>query len=313
MKEWNDDLFDEAKIKKAVNKGKRKTFFKMITIAVLVFLLLNVLNFVAYLYFSQRAFKQMDASVRLSTPNAYISHVVESVGILGGQAQYKVKKDMKHKAVAIEQSQYSFGLIPSLSISRGAGGSIGVTGEDWQLSYKDNGWQELIFFHPSVTYKQYKNDETLIQELGDDHIYEVAFSFDKPYKPSDLPIFEFPAMSWFWINTYDDEAVKSLQQHANETDWSANFIREREALGFSQNAPSYSISSLEFGYESFLNLLQTSNWTEHKNAYKLLKDKDFEDTEILGMVLYGTKEELQKMFDHPIVKAVSLGGVVDHY
>ena len=182
MDEFTEDIFDEKKIKKAIKKGKRKTIITIVFVSVIVFVVLNIVNFAISAYFSQKAFKQWDAYVRLSTPNGYISETVDSRGFLGGQSNYKVSKDMKIKSVVIEQKQYQFGLIPSLLISRGAGGSIGVTGEDWQFGYKENGWRELMFFHPDITYKKYKNDEDLINQMDGDRIYEVALSFDKPYK-----------------------------------------------------------------------------------------------------------------------------------
>ena len=66
-------------------------------------------DFAISAYFSQKAFKQWDSYVRLSTPNGYISETVDSTGILGGQSNYKISKDMKIKAVVIEQKQYQFG------------------------------------------------------------------------------------------------------------------------------------------------------------------------------------------------------------
>ena len=53
---------------------------------------------------------------------------MDSRGLLGGISNYEISKDFKIKLIAIEQKQYSFGLIPSVLISRGAGGRIGVTG-----------------------------------------------------------------------------------------------------------------------------------------------------------------------------------------
>jgi hypothetical protein len=313
MNEYTEDIFDEKKIKKAIKKGKMKTIMTIVIISVIVFVILNIANFAISAYFSQKAFKQWDAYVRLSIPNGYISETVDSRGLLGGISHYKISKDMKIKSLVIEQKQYQFGLNPSVLISRGSGGNIGVTGEDWQFSYKENGWREMLFFHPKIAYKKYKNDEDLINQMQGDKIYEVALSFDKPYKQSELPLFELPEMTWFWVNTYSNSQVKTFQQEAKENDWSSSFIRENEALGFSIRDNYTSMTDLTPEYDEFLKLLKTSNYSEHKKAYNKMNDIKIDDVEILGAVVYGTKDEIAEIIKNPIIKASSLGGVIDNY
>lgn len=313
MDEFTEDIFDEKKMKKAIKKGKRKTIITLVLVSIIVFVVLNIVNIAVSAYFSQKAFKQWDSYVRLSTPNGYISETVDSKGFLGGQSSYKISKDMKIKSLVIEQKQYQFGLNPTPLISRGSGGSIGITGEDWQSGYKENGWRELIFFHPDVAYKKYKNDEDLINRMEGDKIYEVGLSFDKPYKQRELPLFELPEMTWFWIDTYSDRQLKIFQQEAKEYDWSAAFIKENEALGFSTNSPVFSTANLDYEYKEFLSLLKTSHSNEHQNAYDIMKDKNMDDVGILGVVVYGTKNELKEIIKKPVIKASSLGGVIDNY
>lgn len=308
-----DDVFDEKKIKKAIKRGKMKTMLTIVFVSILVFVVLNIANFAISIYFSQKAFKQWDAYVRLSTPNGYISETVDSRGFLGGMSNYKISKDMKIKSLVIEQKQYQYGLIPSVLISRGSGGSIGVTGEDWQFAYKENGWREMLFFHPEVAYKKYKNDEELINIMQGDKIYEVALSFDKPYKLSKLPINGLPEMTWLWVNSYSDTQLNTFQQEASDFDWSATFIRENEALGFSIRNSYPSTKDLAYEYDKFLELLKTSNFSEHKKAYNTMKEIKMDDVEVLGIVAYGTKDEIVEIIKEPSIKAVSLGGVIDNY
>lgn len=313
MNEHFEDIFDEKKMKQAIKKGKMKSMLMIVFVSLFVFVVLNIANFAISVYFSQKAFKQWDAYVRLSTPNGYISETVDSRGFLGGMSNYKISKDMKIKSLVVEQKQYQYGLIPSVLISRGAGGSIGVTGEDWQFSYKENGWREMMFFHPNVAYKKYKNDEELIKSMGGEKIYEVALSFDRPYKQSELPIMQLPQMTWFWVNTYSDSQLGTFQKEAKEYDWSATFIRENEALGFSIRDAYTQATDLAQEYDKFLKLLKTSNFSEHKKAYNAMKDTRMDDVEILGVVVYGTKDEIEEIMKNPIIKASSLGGVIDNY
>ncbi|MBD8069624.1 anti sigma factor C-terminal domain-containing protein [Bacillus sp. PS06] len=313
MSEYSEDMFDEKKIKKAIKKGKMKNLMTIIVVSLIVFVILYIANFAISAYFSQKAFKQWDAYVRLSTPNGYISETVDSRGILGGMSQYKISKDMKIKSIVLEQKQYHFGLNPSVLVSRGSGGGIGVTGEDWQFSYKENGWREMLFFHPMVDYKKYKNDEELIENMEGNRIYEVALSFDKPYKQSELPLMLLPKMTWFWVNSYSDSQLDTFQQEAKEYDWSATFINENEALGFSLRDSYTSMADMSYEYDEFLKLLKTSMFTEHKKAYDTMKEIKVEDVELLGVVVYGTKDEIMDIMKNPIIKASSLGGVIENY
>ena len=171
MKEFKDDIFSEKKIIKAIKKGKRKSILMIIIISVLVFLTLNVINYSVYSYFSNQAFKKWDAYIQLVTPNGYISETSDTKSFLGGETQYKVSKDMKIKSLVIDEGKYEFGLVPSSSISRIAGGNIAETGKDWQFNYKENGWRELLFFHPDIKYKEYKNDIEVIEGIEGDKIY----------------------------------------------------------------------------------------------------------------------------------------------
>lgn len=312
MNDFSDDLFDEKKIKKAVRKGKWKTIMTVIMISIVVFVVLNIANTAISVHYSQKAFKQWDAYVRLSTPNGYISETVDSKGILGGISNYEISKDFKIKPVVIERKQYSFGLNSPVLTSRFRGNKIGSTGDDWQFGYKENGWREMMFFHPNVSYQKYKDDEELIERMQGNILYEVALSFDQPYKPREL-FMQFPEMTWFWIDTYSSEQLNEFQQKAKENDWSSTFIREYDALGFSINRPYISIHELKGEYEEFLELLPMSISLDHQNAFYKMKDVKLEDVEILGAVVYGTKEELEEILNEPIIKASSLGGVIENY
>ena len=66
-------------------------------------------------------------------------------------------------------------------------------------------------------------------------------------------------------------------------------------------------------HEDFLNLLQTSFSEKHQNAYDVMKDINIDDVEILGIVIYGTKDEIAEIIEKPFIKAISLGGVIDNY
>ena len=120
-------------------------------------------------------------------------------------------------------------------------------------------------------------------------------------------------MTWFWMNTYNESELKRFQQEANEHDWSSTFIGEKEALGFSTNSAVFSSVKLDDEYKDFSNHLQTSFSKEHQNVHDKMKNISIDDVEILGTVIYGTKNEIEGIINNPIIKASSLGGVIDNY
>ncbi|WP_370642864.1 hypothetical protein [Sporosarcina sp. ACRSM] len=44
-----------------------------------------------------------------------------------------------------------------------------------------------------------------------------------------------------------------------------------------------------------------------------MKDINIDDLEILGIVIYGTKDEIADIIKKPFIKASSLGGIIDNY
>lgn len=310
MSEFHEELFDEQKIKKAMKKGKRRTIWLVAAVSLAVFAILQAVNFAATLYFSQKAFERWDAYVRLSTPNGYISETVDTRGFLGGVSHYKVSKDMKIKPVVMEQKQYAFGLNMAVLVSRSAGGNVGIDGSRWQYAYKENGWREMMFFHPDIAYKKYPGVSGLMNQMEDGNIYELALSFDRLYTKGDLPFASFPELTWFWVDSYSTNQLKEMKKEAAEYDWSAAFIREHETTGFTVREP---MQDWAYSYSEFKELLQKSFTSEHKQAYEMLKDQAADEVKIAGAVVYGTKEQLAEYINHPAVKAISLGGVIADY
>ena len=53
--------------------------------------------------------------------------------------------------------------------------------------------------------------------------------------------------------------------------------------------------------------------SDHLNAFNKMKDVKLEDIEILGVVVYGTKEEIVEILKEPFIRASSIGGVIENY
>ena len=130
-------------------------------------------------------------------------------------------------------------------------------------------------------------------------------------KQGRLVSYNFPKMSWYWLNSYTDDEIKTWQKEASEHDWSSMFISEYNIVGLQIREGI--LNEFDYAYEEFLTLLPKSFDQQHHQVYEMLKEKDPKDVEILGVVVSGDKDEILKLINQPFVKAASLGGVIDYY
>ncbi|AXH98921.1 hypothetical protein DV702_03760 [Sporosarcina sp. PTS2304] len=70
---------------------------------------------------------------------------------------------------------------------------------------------------------------------------------------------------------------------------------------------------MEFFSFDWIFIISFAGFVNLLDAKDSLVVKGIDDIEVLGVVMYGTKEEIEKVSKQPFVKAVSLGGVIDNY
>ena len=234
------------------------------------------------------------------------------MGFLGGRSDFSVSRLVGGKAVVLENRAAPFGLIPQLFISRGWGG--GQSAGDWPSSLWENGYTKMIFFHPEISYKEYKNDLTELDKISGDKLIEVGISFDKPYMGADIPtILPNVKKSWYWVDAFRKEDLERYKKEAKEHDAKSTFINEYYVLGVSRRE--YYEYDLR-DYDSLLWLLKSSKDTKFNEIYNELVTKGYTDrtnVPILGAIVYGTKDELKSLIGNPHIKAASFGVVVDKY
>ncbi|HZK86320.1 MAG TPA: anti sigma factor C-terminal domain-containing protein, partial [Desulfosporosinus sp.] len=231
------------------------------------------------------------------------------------------------KPVILENRVSLFGLIPPLFIGRVQGHPS--IAEEWPTDYWENGYRKMIFFHPEISYKQYKNDLNELDKISRDKLIELGVSFDKPYKVADIPtILPNVKKSWYWVDAFRKSDLEQYKTDAKENDAKSTFIREDDVLGVSDHVNYSDLlellkSSKDKKYNEIYNELLTKGYTHAINVPILSKDKksegvltqntDSSNVPILGAVVYGTKDELKSLIGNPHIKAASFGVVVDKY
>jgi len=316
-----EEIFDEDKLEKAIKKGKRRstkrTIFISLVVAAFVFLLITVVNIALTIKMANSAFYRMDAYVKLTVPNGYISTSVDTMEFLGGKSDYTVSRTIGDKPVILGSNMYPFGFLPQLTMSRQRGGGSHVAGQ-WPTNYWEYGYNRMIFFHPDITYKEYKNDLTKISQISSDKLIELGLSLDKAYTFSEISkILPDVNINWYWVNSYSKEDMEKYEREAKEYDAKATYIPEFEALGANMRLPVFDeVASFASSYNNFLFNLKVSENSKFIRVYNELNSKGFADASkvpILGVIVVGTKEELNSLIDNPHIKASAFGVITNKY
>ncbi|WP_040195042.1 anti sigma factor C-terminal domain-containing protein [Clostridium culturomicium] len=313
-----DNIFDDKKLKQSVRKAKAKSTIKIICISLVVFIAGSFINTAIGIKYSKKSYEAAEAYVSVSVPGGYISESTDFIVFLGGNGNYKITKNIGNKPVILEDRVSFFGLIPQIAFFRGTGAGYHDAGQ-WPVSIWENGYRKMRFFHPNIEYVEYQNDLDEIDKIPDDKIIEMAISFDKPYKMTELFTIQnklSPAkIYWVWLNEFTEEKMKHYENEVVNYDSKANGIKEDEAIGISiPNKDRLWVNPYDQYYDALVENLEKSYMPEHQKLYEEIMARGktkMEDAEVLGVIVQGTKEELKQLVENPMVKATSIGVVVD--
>ncbi|MFL0267519.1 anti sigma factor C-terminal domain-containing protein [Candidatus Clostridium radicumherbarum] len=323
-----DDLFNEDKLKKAIRNGKLMSTIRTITISLVVTILViaigSYLNTKISLKLSEQAFKQNEDWVKLTVPNGYISESKDTLGFLGGKGTYKVSKVIGNKPVLIQENESVFsyfqnnkllsflGLSSNYPVTRYQGGYNGNEVGPWPESYTQTGYRRMMFFHPEINYKGYKNDLSELDKISDDKIIELAISFDKPYKQVDAQFLLGKIVpTWYWLDAYTKEDMNMFKKDADMYAGAGAYIDEFNALGVNVK-PMY----FDTSYNELLSILQNPKLVKYNAIYNEMMAKGYKtysDVSILGCIVYGTKSQLKELIGNPHIKASSFGVITTIY
>jgi len=311
-----DEIFDDDKLNMAIKKGKkrstRRTVLISLAVAVTTFMIIYIANAAILFKLSNERFSYNQSWVNLTVPNGYISESDDSLSFLVGKGDYTVTRDVGGKPVVLENDVSLFGLVPPLFISRGRGG--GQSAGEWPSNYWENGYTKMIFFHPEIPYKEYKNDLNELDKISGDKLIEIGISFDKPYTVADIPtILPNVKKSWYWVDAFRKDDLERYKKEAREWDGKASFIEEYDVLGVSATAYHDDFNG---NYYNLRESLKSSKNKKYNEVYNELVTKGYTDSTnvpILGAIVYGTKDELKSLIGNPHIKAASFGVVVDKY
>ncbi|MCB2342489.1 anti sigma factor C-terminal domain-containing protein [Clostridium estertheticum] len=320
MKEDNMDfLLDNEKLKKAYKKSKKMSTIRIIIIVVLLIIPLYIVNVMIASKMGTRYYTQVEKVLEVTNPNAYISKENDVIGFLGASGQYTVSKRIgSWKSVDIydQNSSYGLGFINGINRTMSSSSGGQKTGE-WPVNFDGSGNLTMMVFHPDIKYKEYKNDLALLNKVSSDSLLEMTLSFDKKYKINEVSnILPKIQISELLIDGYTDKEMKDYKKQASEYDGKATFIHEFNFIGFkTSNGFNYDANEVSNNYGKFLNNLQfkfkdITYKKKFSDIYSVLKNKDqlkANKLDLIGVVVYGSPEELQKLKLNPHIRASSVG------
>ncbi len=172
-------------------------------------------------------------------------------------------------------------------------------------SYNTNGLRELCFMLPYVNYKNNINDFRYLDQIDNNKYIEMVLSLYKEYSYQDVnKNFESSNISFYWIDISKDEEKSYYQEEKA-------YLNENEVIG---------IKSIT-GEGKFISD-EGERLNQYKEAIEYLNDNKYKGiteigngnyTNISGIVVQGTSDELKELKDNPIIKHALLGNIVDKF
>lgn len=316
-------LLDDEKLKKAYRKSKISSTIRTILIVILVVIPLYVvfgkINAKVTYKMGTEYYAELEKVLEITKPNTFISKANDAIGFFGASGQYTVSKEIGRKSIEIYDQNSSYGLGSKglnrflMYSSRGGGQKAG----EWPINFDSSDNLTMMAFHPDIKYKEYKNDIASLNKVSSDSLLEMTLSFDKKYKINEISgILPKIKISELLIDGYTDEEMEKYKKEALEYDGKATFISEYYFIGFKGSRLfDYEANEVSKNYEGFLNNLQYDfkniyYKNKFKGIYSTLKSKDqlaSNKLDIIGVVVYGSPEELQQLKSNPHIKASSVG------
>ncbi|NNU78285.1 anti sigma factor C-terminal domain-containing protein [Clostridium estertheticum] len=345
---------DEEKLKELFeDKGpsnfdkviKKARFFSIIRSVITSILVFTVVSFIVLVFNASTLNKlgndkmsELVYCYTIAHPNSYIGSDQMDDGLVTGELDYVTYRFLGNKPIFDGNNKESYSYIPLINGVYGdVSGLLHETSSDSEQRYNKVGKSVMQFYHPNVKYDRYKNDLSLLNNLGKDKVMEISLSFDKSYSIDEVKsmIPKNITLNWYWVDTYTKSQVAELSSHTEKIQ-NENVIpkNEREKL----ITPStilyendvYGIKSIDdqgknitAPEKSFINTISSRKAIKgnHQQLYetlfsKLSKDKikiTKGDIKILGVVVTGDKDSLKLLKNKSFIKASSLGAVGDKY
>lgn len=322
------DEFDfdigSSKVSKMLKKAKRRQLLKITVISISLFIVLFFGFIIVISQLNNRAYLTMDRDLnmirQITRPNTERGIAITSNGLFKNTVEYKTYKVIEGKPVKWEDEVYEYKVwntfrklsnVNPLTIADKVVIGNERINKTSELYNNQTMEREMQFYLPFASYNSYINE---IEEIKDEKkVAELAISFDKPYKVSELKdmLPEGVHPVWYWVDTYYDKNSYHIDDMTESAYNVYGFKAKRGDIEFGNGTEKDFLLAIQNGLEQ-----KGKYYEEYKRIYDYLKGKKAkpseQDVKVIGVVVTGTAADLQKLNGQNYVKAAVLGATADY-
>ena len=312
--------FDIQSVNDVWKKARRKSMVRNIIISMIVSIMVLIGGYIGnQLLANDRgwdAFTPIELNEKIMGPNVYLARPQFRYEFLGGTLSYHTYKVIENRVIPWGDHHYSFHIFNGQATPLMGGGRGVQVNEGDQLKRfynESSGEREMMFFHPSVSFKQSIDDLSLLDQMNDDAYLEFALSFDKGYTLDQVNEMmpQNVHSTWYWANSFlegDLEMLKELQEPLR-ADSLYGFQAYRDRLNPVQKTTEEQFMQDVLSVASSKNIYYSD---PAQKAYEAIKENQ-KTGMIIGIVVTGTRDQLKSLQGLPFIRAASLGATVDKY
>ncbi|PGZ45162.1 alkaline phosphatase [Bacillus anthracis] len=315
---------ESSKVSKMLKKAKRRQLLKIAVISISLFIVLFVCFIIVISQLNNRAYLTMDHDLnmirQITRPNTERGIAITSNGLFKSTVEYKTYKVIEGKPVKWEDEVYEYKVwntfrklsnVNPLTIADKVVIGNERINKTSELYNNQTMEREMQFYLPFASYNSYINDIEKVR--GENKVAELAISFDKPHKVSEikkmLPEGIHPV--WYWVDTYDDNKSYSIDDMTESAYNVYGFKAKQGDIEFGNGTEKDFLLAIQNGIEQ-----KGKYYEEYKRIYDYLRGKKTkpseEDVKVIGVVVTGTAADLQKLNGQNYVKAAVLGATAEN-
>ena len=289
----------ESSLNDALKKAKRKHLLKIIITSIIVVLILLPIFYKTGNYFAAKSSTRLHENLFLhnaiAEPNIYIdSQVTSSSSMFGGNIITNRSKNINGYVVQWSTLTSSYDWIRvNIDTNELVPGSYWSDTESYEYD-KQTKSKSATFYHPSIK-KYYNGVQNELGEVSEmeNHVAEVAISFDKPYTLQEIQAKIPDNLNIVWLymaSPISDESKGPAGMPVYGFELSDN--------------PKESYSSFVDGLKEY-----DSNWDDEtiQEFLKVNKNKQFGEVKILGVMLTGKTNNFKALENQDFIRGASVG------
>ena len=312
MNDKNELFPGDGDFSKLVKKARRKSLIRNIVVSVIV----SSLLFIGLLWLGTfLMYKNMEKennydygveSIRganVETGGSDYNYTPFSANIVTSSTKYvagvPVPWETREKAFSI------FGLSRPVQLPSYSGS--GNLDDDRMIHYFQ-GERLVEFYSPEFDYGFLPDERGLLEEIDNNKVVEMAFSFDASYGLEEVEDLFSDQLNWYWVDVSTDADLEEDQQP----------VYGYNAYGFFQYRDTLESAGIFIRQLEWLREEKGHFQPEADRIYDVMAGDDSaeleaEDLLVSGVVVTGSPEELLAYSELPMVRAAVLGATTDKY